>query len=244
MRMPALALLCALAVPALPARPAAAQQSGTAWATRERLRAELARLERDPRARSEATLIRTRLDSGDFQVGDRILVHVEGEKALTDTFTVSPGPEVLLPPLGAVPLGGVLRSELHGRLQTHLGRYLREPVVQARPLIRILVEGDVTHPGFYAVAPELPLADVITTAGGLTQRAKPAGMRVERGGETIWSGAPLLQAMGRGYSLDQLSLRAGDRVLVPARGDFARTAGIIGALVAIPVAIFTITRMR
>jgi hypothetical protein len=238
MRMLALALLCLLA------RPAAAQQSGPAWATRERLRAELARVERDPRARAEVALIRSRLDSGDFQVGDRILLRVEGEKPLTDTFTVSPGPEILLPPLGSLPLAGVLRSELQSRLETHLRRYLREPVVQARPLIRILVEGDVAHPGFYAVAPELPLADVITAAGGLTQRAKPAGIRVERGGETIWGGAPLLQAMGRGYSLDYLNLRAGDRVLVPARGDFAKTAGIIGALVAIPVAIFTITRIR
>jgi polysaccharide export outer membrane protein len=223
---------------------AAPQQPGPAWATREHLREELARLDRDGRARAEAALIRTRLDSGDFQAGDRILVSVEGEQHLSDTFTVRPGPELMLPQIGAVPLAGVLRSELQGRLEAHLARYLREPVVQVRPLVRLLVEGDVAHPGFYAVAPELPLADVITAAGGLTPRAKAGGIRVERGRATIWSGESLQQGLGRGYSLDQLNLQAGDRVFVPARGDFARTAGIIGALVAVPVAIFTISRIR
>ena len=172
------------------------------------------------------------------------MVRVEGEQALSDTFTVGPGPELVLPQVGAVPLGGVLRSELKSRLDTHLAQYLRDPIVQVRPLLRILVEGEVARPGFYAVAPQQPLSDVITTAGGLTQRAKVTGIRVERGRDRIWGGDPLQQAMGRGYSLDQLNLRAGDRVLVPARGDFSRTASILGALVALPVAIYTITRIH
>ncbi|HEV8265444.1 MAG TPA: polysaccharide biosynthesis/export family protein [Gemmatimonadales bacterium] len=236
--------LSAVLLGLLLALPAAAQQSGPAWATRERLREELARLERDGRSRAEVALIRARLESGDFQAGDRILVRVEGEQPLSDTFTVGPGPELVLPQIGGVPLAGVLRSELKDRLQTHLVRYLRDPVVQVRPLIRILVEGDVGRPGFYAVAPDLPLADVITLAGGLTPRAKATGIRVERGRSTIWGGESLQQGLGRGYSLDQLSLRAGDRVFVPARGDFARTAGIIGALMAVPVAIYTLTRIK
>ena len=42
-------------------------------------------------ARFEAELVRRRLDEGDFQVGDRILLSVENEPALSDTFTVDPG---------------------------------------------------------------------------------------------------------------------------------------------------------
>src|SRR6266705_466634 len=81
----------------------------------------------------------------------------------------------------AVGLGGTLRSELRDRVASSVARYIRDPAVQARPLIRILVEGDVGKPGFYAVPPELPLADVIGAAGGLTQRARATGMRVQRG---------------------------------------------------------------
>src|SRR3989449_11373391 len=75
----------------------------------------------------------------------------------------------------------------------------------------ILVDGSVAKPGFYAVAPEVPLADVVGIAGGLLPQAKVAGMRVERGGAEIWSGAPLQQALGRGAALDQVNPRAGDR---------------------------------
>jgi hypothetical protein len=49
--------------------------------------------------------------------------------------------------------------------------------------------------------------------------------------------------MGRGYSLDQLNLRAGDRILVPARGDAERTMRILAVLISIPLAAFTISRI-
>ncbi len=233
-----------VAAPRAAAQQPAARDAGPALATRAYLQETLARLERGARASREVALIRARLDSGDFQAGDRILLRVEGEAALSDTFTVGPGPALALPQVGAVPLDGVLRSELQDRLETHLARYLREPVAQARPLLRILIEGEVMKPGFYAVAPQLPLADAVSAAGGLTQRAKPSGMRVERGRETIWSDQALQQALGRGVTLDQLNLRAGDRVFVPGRGDFERTARILGIIVTIPVAVYTLTRIH
>jgi protein involved in polysaccharide export with SLBB domain len=226
----------------------AAQQArdfGPALAGRERLSAELGRLDiaGDAPARAQAALIRTRLRDGDFQVGDRIVIRVEGEPQLSDTFTVHDGPVLELPQVGTVALRGVLRSELVGALQSHLAQYLRNPVIQVRPLVRILVEGDVAHPGYYSAAPQQALADVITMAGGLSPRAKAGAMRVERGSERIWSGQPLQDAVGRGYSLDQLNLRAGDRVLVPTRGDAERTWRILGIAVTLPVAIYTMTRL-
>jgi len=217
---------------------------GPALATREYLQGTLARLQQEGHSSAEAALIRSRLETGDFQAGDRILVRVEGEQQLSDTFTVGLGPVLLLPQIGNVPLSGVLRSELLARLEEHLAHYIRNPVVQARPLIRILIEGEVAKPGFYAVPPELPLVDLVTTAGGLTQRAKATGMRVERGSEVIWRGGLLQEALGRGTTLDQLSLRAADRLFVPARGDAERTMRILGLLVTIPVAVYTITRLR
>jgi len=231
------------------APPAIAQQSsqGTILATREHLRDELARLERaGVSGQAEASLIRTRLESGDFQPGDRIVVRVEGEPQLTDTFVVTSGggPQLELPQVGVLSLQGVLRSELKGRLATHLAQYLRNPAVQVQPLIRLLIDGEVVRPGYYAAAPQHPLADVITEAGGLTQHAKASGMRVERGATSIWSGAPLRDALGRGYSIDLLNLRAGDRLFVPTRGDSERTFRIIGVLITIPLAIFTITRLH
>jgi len=224
-----------------------AQQSpqGTILATRESLRDELARLERaGASGQAGAALIRTRLEAGDFQTGDRIVIRVEGEAQLTDTFVVSNGPQLDLPQVGTVSLQGVLRSELKSRLQTHFVKFLRDPVVVVQSLVRLLVDGEVTRPGYYSAAPQQALADVITQAGGFTQRAKAGDMRVERGATPIWSGTRLRDAMGLGYSIDQLNLRAGDRLFVPTRGDSERTVRILGVLITIPLAIYTITRLH
>ncbi|HYS21692.1 MAG TPA: SLBB domain-containing protein [Gemmatimonadales bacterium] len=242
-------LLCLVFIVA--ARPGTAQQVAgrEVWptlATRQQLESALALFEQGRGGGSprEAALIRGRLERGDFQLGDRIFLRVDGEAQLSDTFTVGPGPALGLPQVGAVPLQGLLRSELPERLGAYLARFIRDPVVQVRPLIRILIEGEVVRPGYYAVPPQLPLADAIGAAGGLTQRAKANAIRVERGSSEIWGGDLLREALGRGYSLDQLNIGAGDRLFVPARGDAERTFRILGLLVAIPVAVFTISRLR
>src|SRR5438093_9895859 len=86
-----------------------------------------------------------------FQPGDRILLRVEGDSALSDTFTVVAGPALRLPDVGEICLAGVRRTDLEAHLTRELGRYIKEPVVQAHALIRVSVVGEVTRPGFYAV---------------------------------------------------------------------------------------------
>jgi len=185
-------------------------------------------------------LLRDRLTNGDFKVGDRIYIRVVGEQQLTDTFTVASGPELPLPQIGVIPLRGVLRSELSACVTAYLARYLREPVVQVRPLVRIMVEGNVARPGYYPMSPDLPLADAITTAGGLAQSADVNAIRVERGTTTIWGGRRLQEAMGQGYSIDQLNLQAGDRLVVPGKSGITPLQ-LLTVLVLVPSAIYTIT---
>ena len=192
----------------------------------------------------EVQLIRARLDSGDFRPGDRILLVVEGEKELSDTFTIGMGTELTLPQIGVVPLAGVLRAELPGRLNPVLKRYLRAPIVRVRSTIRVSIEGEVNKPGFYAIAPETPVMDVFTAAGGLTHDANLKRMRIERDGAIVLRGPDLEQAVRRGRSLDALNLRAGDRVWVARRPDFTRTAQVITLLLSIPIAIYALTQIH
>src|SRR5258708_39342912 len=106
-------------------------------------------------------------------------MRVEGEAQRTDACRVSSGTQLDVPQVGTVSLQGVLRSELKSRLQTHFVKFLRDPVVVVQSLVRLLVDGEVARPGYYSAAPQQALADVITQAGGLTQRAKAGDMRVE-----------------------------------------------------------------
>src|SRR5947208_16825053 len=154
-----------------------------------------------------------------FQAGDRILLHVKGDSALTDTFTVVAGPALRLPDIGEISLAGVRRTDLEAHLTRELGRYIKDPVVQARALIRVSVVGEVSRPGFYAVPVDLVLPDALMLAGGATQAARVDQLSILRGNASLWSGSDLQAAIARGATLDELGVRAGDRIQVPGRGD-------------------------
>jgi polysaccharide export outer membrane protein len=178
-----------------------------------------------------------------FQVGDRVLLSVEGDSVLSDTFSVIAGPALRLPIVGDISLAGVPRTDVEAHLTRALGRFLNSPVVRARALIRLSVLGEVTHPGFYAVPADLVLVDALMAAGGPTSEARVERLRIERGGGRLWGGAGLQERIARGATVDDLGLRAGDRVVVPRQPrDIEGTVRLIGGLVAIPVAYCLITR--
>lgn len=169
------------------------------------------------RRRVEATRIRERLKSGDFLPGDRIVLAVEGDTALTDTFTVRASGLLSLPNLPDASLSGILRSELQAHVTTHIARYLRNPSVTASSLIRLAVSGEVQRPGFYAVPADVPLSDIVMAAGGPTQTADLGRMTIRRGTVELLSPTDLRIAVVNGLTVDQLNLLSGDEISVGAR---------------------------
>jgi protein involved in polysaccharide export with SLBB domain len=212
--------------------------------------------------RAETTYIRQRLEQGDFHVGDRILIAVDmpeppatpppgpagksSEQQLSDTFTVSQSQELTLPVVGAVPLRGVLRAELEPRLTAEIARYIRDPVVHARALVGLAINGQVTRPGYYSVPADAILPAVLTAAGGTTQEAKLNKMKIQRNGKTIWEGDALRRALAAGSTVDDLELRPGDAIVVPRSGSITGLYGpaqLVAVLLGIPVTIYTLTRI-
>lgn len=167
------------------------------------------------RAQREADLVRARLRDGDFQVGDRIVLRVRGEPQLSDTLTVEPGQTVTLREIGQIPLAGVLRSELQAHMTEQISRFVREPHVTTESLIRIAILGSVGRPGFFVLPASMLLDDALMAAGGPGGNAKLDDMEIRRGDTVVWEGRELQQAMIEGRTLDQLNLRAGDRIDVP-----------------------------
>lgn len=245
--------LCLLVLPLALAGPAAAQ--ARQWdprqvgLSREELDSLLARYDQTAtavaysgdfreQARREAALIRTRLTDGDFQVGDQVALEIEGEAVLSDSFTVQPGPSIVLPDVGRISLAGVLRSELEAHLRSELSRYIRDPDVSARSSIRLLVSGAVGRTGYHMIPTHTVFTEVLMLAGGPTSSALLKEIRVERSDRVIWSGASLQQAIIEGRTLDQMSIRAGDEIIVPEKAasgesSLTRIARIVGPLVVI-----------
>jgi protein involved in polysaccharide export with SLBB domain len=113
-----------------------------------------------------------------------------------------------------VSLDGVLRSELVDLLNEELGQFIRDPRVQARALIRILIVGGVRNPASYSLPPDVPLDDAITAAGGFTATSSFKDAKIQRGSEDIWEGNELVDAQQGGETLDQMHLQAGDQLVV------------------------------
>ena len=199
-----------------------------AQATREELQASLLRIDsilgspgyssriRDAKKR-EGVLIRERLTEGDLQVGDQVILTVQGEVAFTGTFPVGAGRVLSLPGTPDIPLRGILRSEAQDYITEQLKRYVRDPAVRVQTLIRMSILGAVGKQGFYQVPADMLVSDAIMLAGGPAGSADPNRSIVRRSGNTLLTQDEVRDAIVRGTTLDQLNLRAGDEMVVDAK---------------------------
>ena len=247
-----------LALVALAAVPAAARSQDPGWNPASyATRASLEQLERRfeaaaespayssvlrAEARTEAAKLRERLQTGDFLPGDRVLLTVEREAALSDTFTVAQERQIELPGLGALPLNGVLRSEVEQHLRAFVSRYLRSPVVRARPFVRVSITGEVQAPGFYAVPSDLVLSDALQFARGITSAARVMDVTIRRNDVVLWDSEELTDVASGGRTLDQLDIRSGDQIVVGRRsgiglGSLEAALRTVGIFLALPLTI-------
>ncbi len=217
----------------VPSRAAAQVDVRQAEATRAQLESLYARLSPKERVYAEAVAIKERLDEGDFQNGDRISLVVRGDTALSDTFAVNANRAIELPNIGAVPLQGVLRSELQAHLEEVLSHYLKSPEITTTSLIRIAVIGQVARPGFLYLSATSVAADAFAAAGGLTPSSDLKKTKITRNGQTLIEGQPMQNDLANGRSLDQMNMQSGDEILVgekPAAGGFVRAIIVVGAV--------------
>ncbi len=238
--MPRMILLLALTllVPSLGAAQAAEADP--------RLQATRAELEVAAKAGgAAAALAAARLRDGDLFPGDRVVVSVLNEAQLSDTFTVTPQRTLEMPQLAPLPVAGLLRSEVEGAVRTHVARYVKDPTVRARPLIRVIVNGSVLRPGVLSVPADALVSDLFTAAGGLAPDANLLKSRLLRDGTVIYDAKALQQVLGSGLSLDRAGVRGGDQMDVAQRvpgGGIARIAPIIGILTGLVTAVAIFAR--
>lgn len=178
--------------------------------------------------RGEAWVLRQRLENGDFLVGDRIVLTVYADSSMSDTLTVLTNRVVQVRGVPALSLAGVLRSELEEHLTSELGKYLRNPRLDAVPLVRVAISGEVARPGFYNVRADLLLADAVMLAGGPTREADLDRSELRRGAEVLFRKKDVSVALSGGVSLDELHLRGGDELFVGARRRMSMTQTLQG----------------
>src|SRR5690606_33880635 len=118
------------------------------------------------------------------------------------------------------------------------------PTVRAQPLIRLEVRGAVGVPGFYTLAADMLLSDVLMAAGGPGSNSGLERMKIVRGTTVVWSGSELNNALVEGLTLDQLSVRAGDRIEVPtARSTLTTVRNVFGIVSGVASVVWLIVRI-
>lgn len=110
--------------------------------------------------------------------GDVINVRVFELETLTGDQTVDQTGRVTLPLIGAVSADGRTTSQFEGDIAARLQKeYLQNPhvvVALKTPVTRtVTVDGSVTQPGVYAVAPSTTLVQTVALARGLSNDANP-----------------------------------------------------------------------
>jgi len=181
------------------------------------------------RARSaqESANIRIRLTDGDFLVGDRIYVEVEGalpvgtpgaqQQSLSDvrdTITVLAGSRINIRGVGEIALTGVLRSELQSRVNAAVSEVILNSRATTRPLIRLAVFGSVGRPGYFSVPLETRLDNLVMLAGGPVQDAATERMRIVRGDTVVLSSDEVRSMIANGTVVGEMGLREGDQLYI------------------------------
>ena len=184
---------------------------------------------------ADAQTIRLRLENGDFLPGDRILLLVPNDTALTDTFTVRADQVLPLPNIPPITLHGVLDSELEPYLTKELLKYIKTVSVQATPLVRISLMG-FPQSNFYTVPVDLAITDLISSAGGWGSATSvvPSKAVIRRNGQIFMDPKATADAVRQNKTVGDMALRDGDEFYVPDKGSGASrwqaVTGVVGVL--------------
>jgi polysaccharide export outer membrane protein len=123
---------------------------------------------------------------GALRPGDVLKIAVFRDKELTGDYPIDARGYVQIPGLGVIKAAGLEPTEVTDRLRLALiERGFARPEISVQPLIRVSVLGEVRSPNMYPVDPGTSLLQLLTVAGGPTDRARLQDTRVIRDGRAF-----------------------------------------------------------
>ena len=156
-------------------------------------------------------------NSYQLNTGDRISISVWGHSDLSRETEIDPDGLFSFPLVGSIEAEGKTTTEIQAELKTSLADYIINPEVNVNLTsyrkLRVLVMGEVSSEGSYEIRADNKLLDVISLAGGITDRARAEQSKLQRGEESF---SINLKELLKGNNLeDNLKLEDGDQVYIP-----------------------------
>lgn len=172
--------------------------------------------------------------------GDRINVKFLELEELNDQYLIPAGGSISMPMIGSISVTGLTIKQFTEAIATDYLRFFKEPpllsvtLLAPRP-VNVLVSGEVTSPGLYAVPLTIGAGDVrtgiqnpniteaIRLAGGATLTADLRRVQVSRSQSSSGEQQFQLNLWGllqNGDRCQNLTLHDGDRIFIPTANDF------------------------
>jgi polysaccharide export outer membrane protein len=163
---------------------------------------------------------------GVVRPGDALQLAIFGEPELSGEYLIDSRGIVQIPGLGDIQVSGLSPYEVKDRLREHLiARGNVDPSLSVQLLLRVAVLGEVRQPGPYSVEPGASLLQLLSRAGGPTERADMRKAQVVREGRSVKVD---LQSALSGSVTGRYVLNSNDVLYIPRKRGLTReTWGVI-----------------
>jgi polysaccharide biosynthesis/export protein len=159
------------------------------------------------------------VDSNRYKIGpaDILSIRVWNEEKFSGPVAVHQDGKITLPLVGDVEAGGLTPVEVQETVAKALTKYVVKPLVtvtvQEVQSKKYYLDGEVNHPGEYALAIPTTILEAISRAGGLQEFANTKKIYVLRGTERL----PFnYKDVLRGKHMEQnIRVEPGDHIVVP-----------------------------
>jgi protein involved in polysaccharide export with SLBB domain len=180
-----------------------------------------------------------RRNVGALRPGDVLKIVVFRDKELSNEYPIDARGYVQIPGLGVIQVAGMDPTEVTDRLKLALvERGFARPEISLQPLIRVSVLGEVRSPNVYPVDPGTSLLQLLTVAGGPTDRARLRDTRVIRDGRAFRVD---MESALEGSAAGRIVLYSNDVIVVGRKKGFTtENLGVTATVASLVVAILNI----
>lgn len=162
--------------------------------------------------------------------GDEIRVQLYGKENTGYQLKVNREGQVEFPKLGPIPVAGMSFQQVSETLKSRISEQFIgiESAVSFGSLrtMQIFVMGDAYQPGAYNVNALTTVTQALQVAGGIDTVGSLRKIQVKRGGQLVRT-VDLYKLLIQGNTVDDIRLRAGDTLFIPAKGIEVAVSGLV-----------------
>ena len=162
--------------------------------------------------------------------GDELRVQMYGKENASYKLKVNRDGSIEFPKLGPIPVAGQTFLQVKEALQARISEQFigGESAISFGALrtMQIFVMGDAYQPGAYNVNALTTVTQALQIAGGIDTVGSLRKIQVKRGGQVVQS-VDLYKMLIWGDTSQDVRLRAGDTIFIPAKGTEVAIAGLV-----------------